>query len=123
MSQEVGVDSDETFSSIVRPATIRTVLALAMARNWSIHQLDVKNAFLHDDLQETVYMHQPPDFVGRKFPHNCVSLFLGLIRKVTVVLVGPTRRESSPKRQAKNILKYTCKNSSKSYNKSLINYF
>ncbi|XP_021729398.1 uncharacterized protein LOC110696420 [Chenopodium quinoa] len=63
-SQEVSVDCDETFSPVVKPATIRTVLSLVMAKKWSIHQLDVKNVFLHGDLQETLYMHQPPRDCG-----------------------------------------------------------
>ncbi|GJW05540.1 ribonuclease H-like domain-containing protein [Tanacetum coccineum] len=42
-----GVDVDETFSPVVKPGSIRTVLSLAASRHWSIHQLDVKNAFLH----------------------------------------------------------------------------
>ncbi|GJV16684.1 ribonuclease H-like domain-containing protein [Tanacetum coccineum] len=49
----IGVDVDETFSSVVKPGTIRTVLSLAASRHWTIHQLDVKNAFLHGDLSET----------------------------------------------------------------------
>ncbi|GJZ37533.1 ribonuclease H-like domain-containing protein [Tanacetum coccineum] len=45
---------------VVKLATIHTVLSLTMTRDWPIHQLDVKNAFLHGQLAETVYMHQPP---------------------------------------------------------------
>ena len=46
-----GVDFGETFSLVVKPATVRTVLSLALSHQWPIHQLDVKNAFLHDTLQ------------------------------------------------------------------------
>ncbi|GJZ09208.1 ribonuclease H-like domain-containing protein [Tanacetum coccineum] len=56
------VDVDETFRPVVKLGTIRTVLSLATSRHCPIHQLDVKNAFLHGDLSETVYMHQPPGF-------------------------------------------------------------
>ncbi|GKF32449.1 ribonuclease H-like domain-containing protein, partial [Tanacetum coccineum] len=48
-----GVDFDETFSPVVKPATIRTVLSLTVSRQWPIHQLDVKNAFLNGDLSKT----------------------------------------------------------------------
>ncbi|GKE00496.1 ribonuclease H-like domain-containing protein [Tanacetum coccineum] len=67
-SQRQGIDCDETFSPIVKPATIRTVLSLTVSRNWLIHQLDVKNAFLHGHLSEIVYMHQPPGFVDPNKP-------------------------------------------------------
>ncbi|GKD91695.1 ribonuclease H-like domain-containing protein, partial [Tanacetum coccineum] len=39
-----------------------TVLSLAASRHWPIQQLDVKNAFLHGDILETISMHQPPGF-------------------------------------------------------------
>ncbi|GJW26791.1 ribonuclease H-like domain-containing protein [Tanacetum coccineum] len=73
-SQQLGVDFDETFSSVVKPAIIHTVLSLAVSRQWPIHQLDVKNAFLNGDLSETVYMHQPPDFVDNWYPHHVCLL-------------------------------------------------
>ncbi|KAJ9537518.1 hypothetical protein OSB04_030251 [Centaurea solstitialis] len=66
------LDFDDTFSPVVKPATIRTVLSISISRNWPIHQLDVKNAFLHGDLTETVYMRQPPGYVNNSFPdHVC----------------------------------------------------
>ncbi|GKB92037.1 ribonuclease H-like domain-containing protein [Tanacetum coccineum] len=61
-TQLEGVNVDETFSPVVKPGTIRTVISLTSSRHWLIYQLDVKNAFLHGDLSETVYMHQSPRF-------------------------------------------------------------
>ncbi|GKC70832.1 ribonuclease H-like domain-containing protein [Tanacetum coccineum] len=67
-TQVEGVDVDETFSPVVKPGTIQTVISLAISRHWSVHQLDVKNVFLHGDLAETVYMHQPLGFWDPEHP-------------------------------------------------------
>nr|GEV27199.1 ribonuclease H-like domain-containing protein [Tanacetum cinerariifolium] len=59
-SQQLGVNCEETFSLVVKLATIRTILSLVASRHWHVHQLDVKNSFLHGTLSQTVYMHRHP---------------------------------------------------------------
>jgi histone deacetylase 1/2 len=66
--QRYGLDYEDTFSLVVKAATIRLVLAMALSRGWSLRQLDVKIAFLRGVLQEEVYMHQPPGYVDPKHP-------------------------------------------------------
>lgn len=60
--QEAGVDFQETFNPVVKPTTIRVVLALVVSMGWSLCQVDINNAFLNGDLQEEIYMLQPPGF-------------------------------------------------------------
>jgi hypothetical protein len=67
-TQRPGVDYDETFSLVVKPATVRTVLSITVSRDWPIQQLDVKNAFLHGTLTETVYCSQPTGFADPAHP-------------------------------------------------------
>jgi hypothetical protein len=73
-TQRPGVDYDETFSPVVKPATVRTVTTLAHSQDWSIHQLDVKNAFLHGTLSETVYCSQPTGFADPALPDHVYRL-------------------------------------------------
>jgi hypothetical protein len=63
----VGVDFHDTFVPVVRWSIIRITISLATARNWKIHQYDVKTAFLNGKISEEVYMHNPDGF---KTPHN-----------------------------------------------------
>lgn len=72
--QEEGWDYLETFSPVVRTATIRLVLKIAVAKGWQIRQMDVSNAFLHCELDEPVYMTQPQGFVDPEKPTQVCKL-------------------------------------------------
>ncbi|XP_070677864.1 uncharacterized protein [Malus domestica] len=77
-SQEQGLDYSETFSPVVRHTTVRMILALAVQFGWSLRQLDIKNAFLHGELEEEVYMQQPQGFVDSQHPNYICRLIKSL---------------------------------------------
>jgi hypothetical protein len=45
--------------------TVRTIITMAVTKGWSLHQMDVNNVFFHGDLQEEMYMEQPPSYVDQ----------------------------------------------------------
>ncbi|MED6170397.1 hypothetical protein PIB30_116850 [Stylosanthes scabra] len=73
-TQIEGVDFLETFSPVVKPSTIRIVLALASIKRWPLQQLDVNNTFLHSSLNEDVYMALPPGLVPTRSGQCCKLL-------------------------------------------------
>jgi hypothetical protein len=68
-TQRPRVDYDETFSPVVKPATVHMVLTYDVSRDWPVQQLDVKNVFLHDILSETISCCQPTGFVDPAHPN------------------------------------------------------
>ncbi|CAN1847421.1 Retrovirus-related Pol polyprotein from transposon TNT 1-94, partial [Linum perenne] len=59
-TQKEGVDFFDTYSPVTKITTIRAMFALASIHNMHVHQMDVKTAFLNGDLDEEIYMEQPP---------------------------------------------------------------
>ena len=58
-----GIDYDETFAPVAKMDSMRLALATVASQGWEVHQMDVKNAFLHGDLSKEIYMEQPHGFI------------------------------------------------------------
>jgi hypothetical protein len=58
--QEQGVDFEEVFAPVARMKSVRLLMALAAQESWKLHHMDVKSTFLNGELEEEVYVKQPP---------------------------------------------------------------
>ncbi len=72
--QTYGINYEKTFSPITKMATVIALIALVVAKGWILHQMDVKNAFLHGELQEEVCMDQPLGYEDSKHPRYVCKL-------------------------------------------------
>ncbi|CAN1849719.1 Retrovirus-related Pol polyprotein from transposon TNT 1-94 [Linum perenne] len=73
-SQQYGIDYDETFSPVAKITTVRVLLALSASKGWKLWQMDVKNAFLHGELDRQIYMEQPQGFKSGHHPEYVCKL-------------------------------------------------
>ncbi|RVW88178.1 Retrovirus-related Pol polyprotein from transposon TNT 1-94 [Vitis vinifera] len=71
-TQTYGVEYHETFAPVEKMNTIKILLSLATIKDCSIHQFDMKNVFLHGDLEEEVYKER-----GQKNKKYTQDLFQG----------------------------------------------
>jgi len=53
------LEYDETFSQVAKIITLRVLIALAASKAWKLWQMDVKNAFLHGEVDQEMYIEQP----------------------------------------------------------------
>jgi hypothetical protein len=62
-----GIDYDETFTPLVKMDSICLALSIVDGKGWEVHQMDVKNAFLHGDISEEIYMEQHQGFMHNSY--------------------------------------------------------
>ncbi|GJQ90375.1 putative ribonuclease H-like domain-containing protein [Tanacetum coccineum] len=67
-TQEEGIDYDEVFAPVARIEAIRMFLAYASYMGFMVYQMDVKSAFLYGQIEEEVYVCQPPGFEDPDHP-------------------------------------------------------
>jgi hypothetical protein len=78
-SQKKGIDYEETFSPVARLEAIRILRAFSVAKEFKLHQMDMKSAFLNGVLEEEVYVRQPSGFESEKYPPPGVQVEEGVV--------------------------------------------
>jgi hypothetical protein len=79
-TQVAGVDYEETFAPTAKFTTIRLMLSLACSLQWPVEQADIDTAFLWAELEDDIYMQQPPGHEDPDNPHYVCKLLRSLYR-------------------------------------------
>ena len=61
-TQIEGIDYNKTFAPVAKLSSLQAILAIAVEYNLEVHQMDVKSAYLNDELEEEIFMEPPPGF-------------------------------------------------------------
>ncbi|GJU08439.1 retrovirus-related pol polyprotein from transposon TNT 1-94 [Tanacetum coccineum] len=85
-TQEKGIDYDEVFALVARIKAIRLFLAYDSFKDFVVYQMDVKSAFLYENIKEEVYVCQPlgfedPDFLDRVYKNELCIAFEKLMHE------------------------------------------
>nr|GEU76605.1 retrovirus-related Pol polyprotein from transposon TNT 1-94 [Tanacetum cinerariifolium] len=76
--QEEGIDYDEVFAPVARIEAIRLFLAYAFFMRFMVYQMDVQSAFLYGNIEEEVYVCQPPGFEDPDYPDKVYKVVKAL---------------------------------------------
>lgn len=72
--QREGIDFEEVFAPMACMESVRLLLAMVVSKDWRVHHLDVKSAFLNGELAETVFVKQAPRFTVKGAEHKVLNL-------------------------------------------------
>ncbi|GJS76616.1 retrovirus-related pol polyprotein from transposon TNT 1-94 [Tanacetum coccineum] len=96
-TQTYGIDYSETFSPVAKINTIRVLISIAANKGWPLHQFDVKNAFLHGELKEEIYMEAPRGFTDSFGERERGNLITCLIIYVDDMIITGNDKEEITK--------------------------
>ncbi|GJT66524.1 putative ribonuclease H-like domain-containing protein [Tanacetum coccineum] len=96
-TKEEGIDYDEVFAPVARIEAIRLFLAYASFKDFVVYQMDVKSAFLYGNIEEEVYVCQPPGFENPDFPDRVYKVekhCMDYIKLLELdIIFGSTKKE------------------------------